>query len=92
MEALLLKTNIQSSPNLEWLSRHVPISVSIASNVPNYEPPISFAEKDIGTLIKTMVTYLLEISTSAYTLSSSWQPIMMQIDDVIRFHQNLNSI
>ena len=35
MEALLLKTSINTTSNLEWTSKHIPISVSISSNVPN---------------------------------------------------------
>ena len=84
MEALLMKTNYKTSPNLEWVSRHLPISVSIASNIPPYEAPTCFIERDIHALINSMVTYLLEISAHLHSqLLDMWNPILSQLDAIL---------
>ena len=89
MEALLLKSNCKISDNLEWISKHVPISVSIASNVPGFEAPICFVETNIDHLISTMLTYLKKISKSVQDiLTAEWEDIYEQIDESIELYNN----
>ena len=64
MEAVLMKKEISTSDKLTWVSEHVPISVSIASNVTGYETPVCFVNKESVELINDMMTYLSEISAS----------------------------
>ena len=53
----------QPSKKLSWDAKHVPISVSICSNVPDFETPKCFvSDGDSQVLVNNMMTYLLEIS------------------------------
>ena len=52
-----------------WESQHTPLSVSVCSNVPGFDLPKCFVtEGDTGELIYRMMTYMTDISTSAYEL------------------------
>ena len=60
-------------PKLEFTAEHRLLSVSVASNVPDYKEPKCLivegdGEKDGEELVKELVTYLNEISDAAYEL------------------------
>ena len=59
-----------SSSSLHYESEHVPASVSIASNIPNYETPKCFVSSgDSQKLIDDFIGYLLRLSNAAYKIS-----------------------
>ena len=61
--------SVQSSPTnmLTWDMKHVPVSVSICSNVSGYEDAVCFiSDGSIQQLISDMMRYLLEISQTSY--------------------------
>ena len=62
MEALLLKLDQNVTEKLHWISRHEPISVSIASNIDGYNNPKCFVDTSDENLITKMMEYLNEIS------------------------------
>ena len=56
-----------NSDKLQWSARHVPLSVSVASNVPGYEPALCFVtDGDADKLVGCMITRLNTISDAAY--------------------------
>ena len=56
-----------NSDKLQWSARHVPLSVSVASNVPGYEPAQCYVtDGDADKLVGCMITRLNTISDAAY--------------------------
>ena len=57
------------SDRVQWIARHVPLSVSLASNVPRYETPRSYVtEGDSDKLVAYMMADLVATSDAAYDL------------------------
>ena len=53
--------------HVQWVARHVPLSVSVASNVPGYEPSLCFVtDGDADKLVGCMMTRLNTISDAAF--------------------------
>ena len=60
-------TGLNNTEKLTWETKHVPLSVSVCSNVPGYDQPKCFvSEGDSKQLVKQMVDYLVEISQESY--------------------------
>ena len=60
---------LKNTDKLNWESSHVPLSVSICSNVPGYQAPKSFVSNgDPNVFITEFVQYLISISTKSYSL------------------------
>ena len=57
---------LKNSKKLTWKSAHVPLGVSVCSNVPGYQEPKCFvSEGDSDQLLEEFVKYLTEISTKS---------------------------
>ena len=53
--------------HVQWSARHVPLSVSVASNVPGYEPTLCFVtDGDADKLVEAMMVHLITLSDAAY--------------------------
>ena len=53
--------------HVQWVARHVPLSVSVASNVPGYEPALCFVtDGDADKLVGCMMTRLNTINDAAF--------------------------
>ena len=60
---------LKNTDKLNWESSHVPLSVSICSNVPGCQAPKSFVSNgDPSVFITEFVQYLISISTKSYSL------------------------
>ena len=60
-------TGLNNTEKLTWETKHIPLSVSVCSNVPGYDQPKCFiSEGDSKQLVKQMVDYLVEISQESY--------------------------
>ena len=56
-----------NSDKLQWSARHAPLSVSVASNVPGYEPAQCYVtDGDSDKLVADMMDHLTAISDAAY--------------------------
>ena len=56
-----------NSDKLQWSARHVPLSVSVASTVPGYEPAQCYVtDGDSDKLVADMMDHLTAISDAAY--------------------------
>ena len=71
---------------LQWLSEHVPASISVASNVPSYESAKCFVTTgDEKRLVSDFVDYLLEISDMSYRLlREKYEEVFSQLEIMIR--------
>ena len=59
-----MKTNAPSTDQMKFLSRHVPVSVSVFSNVEGFYELKCFVEFSSSNLISKMISYLNEISST----------------------------
>ena len=67
-ECFFDETNLPTdTDHLQWVARHIPLSVNVASNVPGYEAPRCFVtDGDSNKLVNTMMTNLQNISDAAF--------------------------
>ena len=84
-ESMLVKLENDATEKLEWTHEHVPISVSVCSNVPGHTEPRCFVDVDTDVLLTSMVQALTEMQTSAAELAErKWAPYFDQLKDVLR--------
>ena len=82
-EAILEKLPDRVTEKQTWLTKHVPISVSICSNVPEYEQARCFISPDGKTLTTLMVDYLLEIAVASEQLvKEKWREVLKEIEEM----------
>lgn len=68
-EALLHKVQDQRSEKVEWTQEHMPISVSICSNVPGFEEPHCLVNDNGDELVREMVGYMKDIAEKTELLA-----------------------
>ena len=70
-----------NSDKLQWSARHVPLSVSVASNVPGHEDAQCYITNgDSDKLVADMMRHLHTISDAAYeSLSASYADVLDQL-------------
>ena len=92
MEAMLQKIQPSTQDKLKWLTKHIPISISIASNVAGYEEPTCIVEMNAKSLISKMMTRLLEISNTSYNiLKDKYSSLNAELDELIERYQGNQS-
>ena len=81
----------EKTQKMEIVNEHVPASVSIASNVPDYTSPQCFvSDGNPANLVSNMVTYLEEISSrSREIMENRFTQIFHEIDEKISDMKNL---
>ena len=69
-ESILSQNNSpENGEKLSFTSKHIPLSVGIASNIPNFEDPICFVSEGNKTvLVQIMVDYMEKLSDAAYAI------------------------
>ena len=91
MEALLLKLDQNVTEKLHWISRHEPISVSIASNIDGYINPKCFVDTSSKNLITKMMEYLNEINeVYANNLKIKYKYVFDALDQLIERYSDTN--
>ena len=70
-----------NSDKLQWSARHIPLSVSVASNVPGHETPQCYVtDGDSDKLVGDMMASLSAISDAAYDLlKPSYESVLDQL-------------
>ena len=70
-----------NSDKVQWSARHVPLSVSVASNVPGYEPAQCYiTDGDSDKLVADMIDHLTTISDAAYeSLLPSYEYVLDEL-------------
>ena len=71
-----------NTDHVEWIARHVPLSVSVASNVPGYEPAQCYiTDGDSDKLVADMMVHLTAICDTAYdSLLPSYVDVLADLD------------
>ena len=89
MEAILLKSNINKSEKLSWISQHHPISVSIASNAETSQESACFVNRNANQLIDQMMSYISEISLyNKEIMTEKYYEKYHQLDELISKYNN----
>ena len=84
-EALLERLQDQQTDMLQWTHRHVPISVSLCSNVEGHSEPICIVEASQDRLVESMVACMNEIATRVYELAEDkWGWVLEAINEAIK--------
>lgn len=68
-EAPLHNVQDQRSEKVEWTHEHMPISVSICSNVPGFEEPNCLVNDNGDELVREMVGYMKDIAEKTELLA-----------------------
>ena len=70
------------SDRVQWIARHVPLSVSLASNVPGYEPAQCYiTDGDSDKLVADMMDHLTAISDAAFeSLKPSYESVLNELE------------
>ena len=68
--------------HVQWVARHVPLSVSVASNVPGYEPAQCYiTDGDSDKLVADMMAGLVATSDAAYeSLLPSYEYVLDELE------------
>ena len=62
-------TGLENTKKLTCNAKHIPLSVSVCSNGPEYDQPKCFVtDGNSNQLVKEMVDYLVKISRKSYGL------------------------
>ena len=74
---------LKNSEKLNWQPAHVPLSVSVCSNVPEYEEPKCFVSGgDPKEFITEFIQYLVSISTkSSSLLQENYAPVFEALNN-----------
>lgn len=69
-ESMFVQTNLPNdTARVHWQAQHVPLSVSVCSNVPDFDKPHCFVtDGDSKILTQDLIDYLLMISDKSYEL------------------------
>ncbi|BFZ20032.1 hypothetical protein BsWGS_23071 [Bradybaena similaris] len=72
-----------SNPSTTYTAKHIPLSWSVASNVPNFmKPKCVVSTGDPQSLVNEMIVYLEKISAAAYKLlKSDFADIFQQLEE-----------
>ena len=73
------------SDQVHWVARHVPLSVSVASNVPGHEQAICIVTNgDTDKLVIDMMTILISMSDAAYdNIKDSYENVLEQLAEAM---------
>ena len=84
MEAVLMKTNASCTDQMNFLSKHISVSVSVSSNVEGFCEPKCFVDISSYNLISNMMTYLIEISSvNLSRLKLKYDYVFQDLDDLL---------
>ena len=77
---------LNNTEKLTWNSKHIPLSVSVCSNIPDYDQPKCFAsDGDSKQLVKEMLDYLVKISEeSCHLMKQEFNSLFEAIDQKLQ--------
>ena len=80
-ESILDPLKDKSGNKLKWTHKHIPVSVSVSSNVPGFTEPKCFINSEPSSLVKSLLEYLHNISDKSYSLhKATLQHIFNEIE------------
>ena len=77
---------LNNTEKLTWNSKHIPLSVSVCSNIPDYDQPKCFvSDGDSKQLVKEMLDYLVKISEeSCHLMKQEFNFLFEAIDQKLQ--------
>ncbi|KAJ8307642.1 hypothetical protein KUTeg_014807 [Tegillarca granosa] len=88
-EAMLQKTDQKQTDYLQWTAQHVPISVSICSNVEGYTDAMCFIDPNQERLVEQMIAAMSEISEKVIEMAGKkWEYVLKQLNEKIENSEN----
>ena len=80
------ETELNNTEKLTWNSKHIPLSVSVCSNIPDYDQPKCFlSDGDCKQLVKEMLDYLVKISEeSCHLMKQEFNFLFEAIDQKLQ--------
>jgi hypothetical protein len=88
LEAMLSPNYFAATEKLTWTQDHIPISVSICSNVEGFTKPYCIVDGDREVLVREMVEYMKKIADKIKKRNiDKFEGIFEQIDELISEHQ-----
>ena len=87
---MLIRSDTSTNESkLQWLAQHVPVSVSIASNVKDFESPKCFVNRNTSELISDTMTYLQKNSKhNTQYLRCKYEEVLLQLDNLMDEYQD----
>jgi len=70
-ESILMGSTLENTNKTQFSQHHVPVSVSIASNIPGHTNPKCFINTDPSALVEEMITYLNVLQSLSYRLNKN---------------------
>ena len=67
-ECMLIKEEISPTDKLTFTQRHVPVSISVCSNVPGFREALCLVEVEVDVLLSRFIEYMEEIRRKAFSL------------------------
>jgi hypothetical protein len=89
-EAMLKKTQTNTTNKQQWINQHFPISVSLCSNIPDHREPVCFVNADMDELLTTMIDRMTEMSIEANNMAQrKWEYVFDELEHERNRWQNL---
>lgn len=83
-ESMLVPNNSQSSVNLQYTEQHVPISLSVCSNIDDHTEPRCIVKSNVDSLVEKMLDYMLTIARKAAELTKEkFSDVFAALDDLV---------
>ncbi len=80
-ESILQKVEDVSTDKLEWTHKHVPISVSVCSNIPGFDRAQCLINEDLDSLLSGMLSSLSSMRDKCLELSEDrWGWVLKELD------------
>ena len=83
MEAVLMKTSPSSTNQMIFLCKHIPVSVSISSNVEGFCEPNCFVDTSSNNLISKMICLIEISSTNLSRLKLKYDYVFQDLDGLL---------
>ena len=84
MESLLIHPQREDTHATKWINQHKPVSVSVCSNVPQFNNPRCIINADRNELVKEMFTYFESIRQAMLQLSmQKWGWVILRLRDAL---------
>jgi hypothetical protein len=81
-EAMLLKTDTPASKKQQWINQHVPISVSVCSNVAGFLDPVCIVNPDMDDLLSNMIDNMMVMANEVYSLAvNKWDYVFDELEN-----------
>ena len=91
-ESILVKHDEAQKGKMKLIASHIPVSVSVCSNVDSFEQPKTFVNKCELQLVKDMVSYWRMIQKKTYILAKNkWSYVITALNKLLDINSSTTS-